>query len=311
MGQELEPFVSIGMPVWNSLHTIEQSVKSILAQKYSNFEMVISDNQCTDGTTEVLRRLASQDQRIRYQRLAIHVNATENFQTVLHRSKGNLFMWASSDDLWDDTWLERLVRACTSENALAFGGLRQIDPAGHEVPGHPAHGRQFRFSSKRSLRVLKFVFLESRKGKANLIYSLGYRADFLEATSELGSVRFNSYGGDMALVLLLLKRRSFVSVEGTNFYKRLPDDPSSSPGERVSAMWNPSQLLRRGRAYLATIRADYVFHQRTLRPLIGSPLSTILRPSFMPVAVYRALAGLVLTVVAPIRQAATPVRKNA
>jgi glycosyltransferase involved in cell wall biosynthesis len=44
------PKVSIGIPVYNGEKYIHQAIDSVLAQKYSDFELVIPDNASTDGT---------------------------------------------------------------------------------------------------------------------------------------------------------------------------------------------------------------------------------------------------------------------
>ena len=51
------PRVSIGMPVYNGEHFIRQSVESLLAQTYGDFELVITDNASKDRTEEVCREL--------------------------------------------------------------------------------------------------------------------------------------------------------------------------------------------------------------------------------------------------------------
>lgn len=59
------PTVSVVMTAFNTWRYIEQAVQSILAQSFSDLELIVIDDGSTDGTTETLRRLAGQDGRIR------------------------------------------------------------------------------------------------------------------------------------------------------------------------------------------------------------------------------------------------------
>jgi glycosyltransferase involved in cell wall biosynthesis len=63
--------VAIGMPVWNGEAFLSQAIESILAQTYSEFQLVISDNASTDSTAEICRVYTKLDKRIHSLRLAM------------------------------------------------------------------------------------------------------------------------------------------------------------------------------------------------------------------------------------------------
>ncbi|MBK7312919.1 glycosyltransferase family 2 protein [Candidatus Aalborgicola defluviihabitans] len=60
----LPPVLSVILPVYNAKHFVEHAVVSILQQSYSNFELIIIDDGSFDGTTDILKRLSSQNARI-------------------------------------------------------------------------------------------------------------------------------------------------------------------------------------------------------------------------------------------------------
>lgn len=62
------PRVSIGMPVFNAEKYIIAAIDSILAQTFSDFELIISDNASTDRTHEICKEYSAKDQRIHYYR---------------------------------------------------------------------------------------------------------------------------------------------------------------------------------------------------------------------------------------------------
>lgn len=60
----LPPVLSVILPVFNAKQFVEHAVVSILQQSYSNFELIIIDDGSFDGTTDILKRLSSQNARI-------------------------------------------------------------------------------------------------------------------------------------------------------------------------------------------------------------------------------------------------------
>lgn len=58
------PTVSVILPVFNGAQFIEQAVISILQQSFSDFEFIIIDDGSTDGTTNIVKRLADTDERV-------------------------------------------------------------------------------------------------------------------------------------------------------------------------------------------------------------------------------------------------------
>jgi glycosyltransferase involved in cell wall biosynthesis len=57
--------VGIGLPVYNGERFLEAALKSILAQRHENFELIICDNASTDRTADICRDYAARDRRIR------------------------------------------------------------------------------------------------------------------------------------------------------------------------------------------------------------------------------------------------------
>jgi len=99
------PKVSIGMPVFNSEKFIREALDSLLAQTFSDFELIISDNASNDGTEGICREYAARDPRIRYVRQSDNKGAIANFQFVLNEAAGEFFMWAAADDRRDPEFL--------------------------------------------------------------------------------------------------------------------------------------------------------------------------------------------------------------
>lgn len=99
------PSVSIGLPVYNGGESIATCLESLLAQSHGDIEIIVSDNASTDDTGEIVEAFAARDSRIRYFRQPSNIGAHANFGFVLDVARGNYFMWAADDDLWDPRYV--------------------------------------------------------------------------------------------------------------------------------------------------------------------------------------------------------------
>ena len=61
------PRVSIAVPVYNGERYLRESLDGLLAQTFTDFELVIADNASTDGTETICREYAARDPRVREQ----------------------------------------------------------------------------------------------------------------------------------------------------------------------------------------------------------------------------------------------------
>ena len=105
------PRLTIGLPVYNGENYLAASIEALLGQTYEDFELVISDNASTDGTADICRRYERQDSRIRYLRQARNIGGASNHNCLVQLARGELFKWASADDLFARDMLKRCVDA--------------------------------------------------------------------------------------------------------------------------------------------------------------------------------------------------------
>ena len=108
------PRLSIGLPVYNGEDFLAESLDSLLGQTYEDFELIISDNASTDGTADICRRYEKQDSRIRYIRQPRNLGCAPNHNVLVQYARGELFKWASHDDLYGRELIERASRRSTS-----------------------------------------------------------------------------------------------------------------------------------------------------------------------------------------------------
>ena len=114
------PQISIGMPVYNGEPYIREALDSLLAQTFTDFELIISDNASTDGTEAICRKYAASDARIQYVRQTKNQGPMSNFQFVLHEAVGEYFIWAAADDSQDRRLLELLVQVFRKDSRIVL-----------------------------------------------------------------------------------------------------------------------------------------------------------------------------------------------
>jgi glycosyltransferase involved in cell wall biosynthesis len=126
------PRLSIGLPVYNGEQYLAESLDALLGQSYVDFELIISDNASTDGTEEICRDYLTKDARVSYTRQPHNIGAAPNHNFVFGQAQGELFKWASHDDLYGRDLLLRCVEALDArpDVVLAHSYLAIIDGAG-------------------------------------------------------------------------------------------------------------------------------------------------------------------------------------
>jgi len=129
------PRLSIALPVYNGERHISEAFESLLGQTYEDFELIVSDNASTDGTSEICLRYARQDHRIRYIRQKRNIGLVPNHIFVLEQAKGALFKSAAHDDLYARDLLARCVHALDEDPhaVLAHAWSAVVDNAGSVV----------------------------------------------------------------------------------------------------------------------------------------------------------------------------------
>ena len=109
MNQSEYPLVTVGLPVFNGAAHLQLTINAILKQSYKNIELIICDNASTDETAKIAAKSAYEDTRVRFIKNDVNIGAPNNFNRVLQESLGEFFMWAASDDLHSQDFIEECV----------------------------------------------------------------------------------------------------------------------------------------------------------------------------------------------------------
>src|SRR4051812_29149130 len=114
------PVVSIGVPTYNRVERLQNSIRFMLAQDYRDVEIVISDNASTDGTRAFCEDLARADQRVRYYRQPRNVGPIANYGEVLRLATGEYYMHLADDDELEASYVSKCLTALQADPALTL-----------------------------------------------------------------------------------------------------------------------------------------------------------------------------------------------
>lgn len=135
--------VSIIMPSYNCGDFLEESIRSVQAQTYQNWELIFMDDCSFDDSVSKASMLRDKDKRIRVFRNINNYGAAYTRNHALKEARGRWIAFLDSDDLWEPTKLEKQVAFMENSGySFSYTGYQEIDsesnPTGVFISG-PAH----------------------------------------------------------------------------------------------------------------------------------------------------------------------------
>jgi glycosyltransferase involved in cell wall biosynthesis len=134
-----QPLVSVVTPVYNTEAYVAECIESVLAQTYENWEYVIADNRSTDGTLEIARRYAEQDERIRVQTYEEHLSIIPNWNRAVREiaPTSKYCKVVHADDWLYEECLMRMVAVAEKHPAVGIVGAYRLDENRVNLDGLP------------------------------------------------------------------------------------------------------------------------------------------------------------------------------
>lgn len=121
------PLVTVVLPTRNRAQATADAVRSVLAQTYPHWQLVVSDDGSTDATETVLAPLLA-DPRVEYVRRAMSGGVSVARNAALARARGEYVAYLDSDNTWVPHFLEVMVgvlRSTSARVAYAVSELRE------------------------------------------------------------------------------------------------------------------------------------------------------------------------------------------
>lgn len=211
----MQPLVSIIIPTYNRAHLIGETLDSVIAQTYTNWECIVVDDGSTDNTQELLAIYCEKDSRIQYYHRPKNkpkgANACRNYGFEV--SVGEFVNWFDDDDLMKPENLSTRLESFDRDTDFVIGdsiyfyekGLEKKIKRDYSIPINPENFVSFKISwitnevtLRRSIIKLKFnENLESDQDYnffSRILY-ITQRGKYLKKNLTLRRMHFSSIQG--------------------------------------------------------------------------------------------------------------------
>lgn len=126
--------VSIITPVHNAYNHIEETIDSVLAQTFSDWELILVDDKSSDDGLQILKEYVEKDSRIKLLKNPQNQGAAITRNKGIEAAQGRYIAFLDSDDLWKPTKLEKQL-AFMKQNGYAFTYTAYEKQKGDQIIG--------------------------------------------------------------------------------------------------------------------------------------------------------------------------------
>ena len=129
-----EELVSIVVPVYNSEKFIKETVETVKAQDYQNWELLLVNDCSTDNSKEEIKKYEKEDNRIRLIDLKENSGAAIARNTGMKEAQGKYIAFLDADDLWENTKLKKQIEFMQKDDyEFTYTGYEFADENGNKL----------------------------------------------------------------------------------------------------------------------------------------------------------------------------------
>ncbi len=150
--------VSVIIPTYNRAWIVGRAIKSVLAQTYQDFEIIVVDDGSSDETSTIL--LTNKEEKTRLITLPKNYGPSYARNAGLKEAKGELIAYLDSDNIWFPNFLETMVRELTDDYVLTYSGQNTLLATGSKDNFHII-GQKVRNESYNPINILKYNFIDT------------------------------------------------------------------------------------------------------------------------------------------------------
>ena len=258
------PRVSVVVPLYQKERYVGRTIASVLAQTFTDFELVVLDNACTDGSADVVRSFT--DPRLRLEQNAETVPAPENFDRAVRLSRAPLVKVLNADDLIHPTALAEQVAVLDADPTLALVSCRHdlVDDDDRVV----ARDRALRSADLLGRQDAVTVWRRIVRHRGSPLGVPGNMLFRRTAYDAAGGFPDNAYALDVAMAALLVEHGGFYGIDRSLSSFRLAAGSVTSTGFRRN-MAQQHRFLRE----LRHRHADVIRPRDVVLGLLREPLT--------------------------------------
>lgn len=209
-----EALVSVIIPTYNVNNFIDKTIRTVLDQDYMNFEILVVDDESTDGTKEVIDDIAKIDKRIKVFHLDKHLGVSAARNYGMNNAQGKYIFFVDGDDEIENDFLSKLVAPMENDDMdMTIAGYSWGDMISHVF----TYG-QGKYSEVSKKEVYNSINTWGNK-IGGYVWNKGFRADIIRDNN----LRFDETL-DLAEDLLftaeyVLKADKFMYYSSTLYFK--------------------------------------------------------------------------------------------
>lgn len=213
------PLISIITPCYNAGLFIEETILSVLAQTYQNFEMIIIDDCSTDNSVAIIEKYILQEARIKLLSNEHNIGVAKSRNKGINTSSGNYIALLDSDDIWFPMKLEKQIQFMLDKNILmSYSAYNTIDTDNNVIGYFPV----------REKTTYSDLLRTSNIGTLTMIYDV----------KQLGKLYFEDIGHeDYLLKLHILKKIPYAEGLSEVLASYRIADNSVSSNKFKAALW--------------------------------------------------------------------------
>lgn len=126
--------ISIIMPAYNAARYIEESIQSVIAQTYTDWELIVIDDCSTDNTRQIVEPYIHEYPNIHYHKNKENCGVAKTRNRGVKVAAGEWIAFLDSDDCWNPRKLELQMELALTQNALLlFTGSAFMDENSHPL----------------------------------------------------------------------------------------------------------------------------------------------------------------------------------
>jgi glycosyltransferase involved in cell wall biosynthesis len=212
------PAISLYIPVYNGERLLAQTLDSVLAQSFTDFEVLCIDDCSTDTSPTILNRYAERDPRIRVLEMESNLGSVSKvLNATLGEMQGRYFVYSSQDDLFSTDWLQNM-----HERALATGADAVCPDTVFYYESQPESTH--RWIGAHGNRSLELTGREATILCLDNVIS-GFMLWSAELIKRLGFADFAVNADEYSTIVLLFNCAKVVFSEGEFYYRQ--DNPGA------------------------------------------------------------------------------------
>ena len=204
------PKISIIVPVYKSEKYITRCIDSILAQTFTDFELILVDDGSPDNSGAICDEYASKDSRIKVIHQA-NSGAAAARNTGIKESIGEYLMFCDSDDYVSPMWLERLVSLADEESLVVCSSCQNSELLGNTKALIIEGNKKYPADN---------YYLFNQAGVAGFLWNAVYRRDIVISNNIMLREQHSEgdYNEDLIFALRYASKIKYIAYTGYSDY---------------------------------------------------------------------------------------------